>query len=68
MVGWAPQPVSRSNTALFADDWSRLEIVSWSTDWSPYFDAGHEWWGAFLWTVYVPAREWIVVVAASATD
>lgn len=28
-----------------------VEIVAWSTDWSNYFDAGEEWWGAHLWTL-----------------
>jgi hypothetical protein len=26
----------------------RAEIFSWSTDWSNYFDAGNEWWGALF--------------------
>ncbi len=45
-----------------------LTIWSWSTDCSSCFDDGHEWWGAFLWTVARPDRETIVVIAASATD
>lgn len=44
------------------------EIFSWSTDWSNYFDAGHEWWGAFYWTIRPAGSQSIVVVAASSTD
>lgn len=46
----------------------RAEIYSWSTDWSNYFEAGHEWWGAFYWTIRPADSEYIVVVAASSTD
>ena len=42
------------------------EIWSWDTAWSPYFDAGREWWGTGLWTVDVQGS--VVVVLASATD
>jgi len=44
------------------------EIFSWSTDWSNYFDAGNEWWGAFYWTIRPIDSEWIVAVGASSTD
>jgi hypothetical protein len=40
----------------------------WSTDWSNYFEAGHEWWGSFLWTVYVQGSASLVGVGASSTD
>ena len=57
------------NSHLLGDaDRTTLTIWSWSTDCSSYFDDGHEWWGAFLWTVARPDREMIVVIAASATD
>ncbi len=49
----------------FADD---LEIRRWSDDWSNYFLAGLEWWGAFWWTVYNRTKGQIIVVAASETD
>ncbi len=45
-----------------------LEIRSWSTDWSTWFDDGREWWGAFLWTIRPPDRPWMVAIAASSTD
>jgi hypothetical protein len=28
-----------------------LVVYRWSTDWSECFDPGHEWWGAYCWTV-----------------
>ncbi len=49
----------------FEDD---LEILRWSNDWSSYFDAGHEWWGAFWWTIHNRTRNTVVVVSASSTD
>jgi hypothetical protein len=45
-----------------------LEIYTWSTDWSNYFDPGHEWWGAFLWTVHNREQHLMIGLAASATD
>jgi hypothetical protein len=49
----------------FNDD---LEIQKWSNDWSSYFDAGHEWWGAFWWTIHNRTRNTVIVVSASASD
>ncbi len=49
----------------FEDD---LEILRWSNDWFPYFDAGHEWWGAFWWTVHNRTRKTVIVVAAAQSD
>ena len=53
---------------LFRDFRDDLEILRWSNDWSTYFDAGHEWWGAFWWTVYDHTRKTVIVIAASSTD
>jgi hypothetical protein len=47
---------------------TNLDVQSWSTDWSTWFNDGHEWWGSFLWTVRPHNRPWIVGIAASATD
>jgi len=44
-----------------------LEIMRWSTDWSNYFDAGHEWWGAHLWTLR-HADGPLLWIGASSTD
>ncbi|WP_145051409.1 hypothetical protein [Lignipirellula cremea] len=57
---------SQSMTRLFGD-LSDFTIRKWSTDWSNYFDAGNEWWGAFLWTlVSDDGRGWWI--GASTTD
>ncbi len=49
------------------DSLVNVEIWQWTTDWSNAFDEGHEWWGAYLWTVLVTGRH-IVAVLASTTD
>lgn len=49
----------------FDDD---LEVMQWSTDWSSYFDAGHEWWGSFWWTIHNKTKNQLIIVAASTTD
>ena len=56
------------NGYIFGDDPERAEIFSWSTDWSNYFEAGHEWWGAFFWTVRPAGSQRFVVIGASSTD
>lgn len=56
------------NLQLWNGDLSDCSIYSWSTDWSNYFDGGHEWWGAFWWTVYSPQTRLLSVIGASATD
>jgi hypothetical protein len=56
------------NQELFGSLGDHLSIQAWSTDWSGYFQPGQEWWGSFLWSVHWPARQRIVVVAASTTD
>lgn len=43
-------------------------IYQWPTDWSNFFDAGHEWWGAFLWSLSIPDTRRILIIAASSTD
>lgn len=35
---------------------------------SPFFEAGMEWWGVFLFTLYVPAYRRLTVAYASTTD
>ncbi|HEY2828307.1 MAG TPA: hypothetical protein VGJ04_11970 [Pirellulales bacterium] len=56
------------NNFLFGSDPDMSEIFSWSTDWSNYFDAGREWWGAFYWTIRQPNSRQFVVIGASTTD
>ncbi len=45
---------------LFKGFSAPITIWEWTTDWSNYFDAGHEWWGSHLWTVYVEVNDFIV--------
>jgi hypothetical protein len=56
------------NRFVFGSNPERIEIFSWSTDWSNYFDAGHEWWGDFFWTIRQAESDQFVVIAASTTD
>ncbi len=56
------------NRHLLGEKPEQAEIFSWSTDWSNYFDAGHEWWGAFFWTIRQPGLQRFGVVGASSSD
>ena len=56
------------NAALFPNGTESLEVYEWTTDWSDYFDEGHEWWGTLCLTVYDKTLERFVVIMASATD
>jgi hypothetical protein len=56
------------NAFVLGSDPAACEILAWSTDWSNYFDAGKEWWGAFYWTVRPTGSNVIVVIGASSTD
>jgi hypothetical protein len=56
------------NRYVLGPEPERAEFFSWSTDWSNYFQAGHEWWGAFYWTIRPADSQRMVVVAASSTD
>ncbi len=58
----------RVNEALFPNGTKELEAYEWTTDWSDYFDEGHEWWGAFCYTVYDKGLDRFAVILASATD
>jgi hypothetical protein len=48
------------------------EISDWSSprlsEVSEYFAAGMEWWGVFLFTVYLPALRRLTIIAGSSTD
>ncbi len=54
--------------ALFPQGTQALEVYEWTTDWSEYFDDGHEWWGALCLTVYDKNLNRFAVITASATD
>jgi len=56
------------NRALFPQGTDELEVYGWSTDWSTYFDAGHEWWGTLCYSIYDKKLDRYVVLIASATD
>ncbi|MBE7003945.1 MAG: hypothetical protein E7425_06630 [Ruminococcaceae bacterium] len=58
----------RVNAALFPNGTDGFEVYRWTTDWSEYFDDGHEWWGALCLTVYDKSLDRFVVILASATD
>jgi hypothetical protein len=51
---------------------SGSDILDWSNpalpEVSDYFDAGAEWWGMYLFTIYVPDLRRLSVIAASTTD
>lgn len=76
---YPPYPLRGSdqeNQQLFANinaftlgpDPQVCEIFSWGTDWSNYFDAGKEWWGAFFWTLRQSESDVFIVIGASTTD
>lgn len=51
---------------------SSPEIIDWAherlPEASPYFEAGMEWWGVFLFTIYLPSVRRLAVIAGSTTD
>ena len=63
-----PEDFKIVNEALFPNGTDALDIYEWSTDWSDYFDDGHEWYGACCWSVYDKSRNRFVVMLVSATD
>lgn len=56
------------NTALFPNGIDGLSVYEWTTDWSDYFDDGHEWWGTLCYTVYDKTLDRFAVILASSTD
>ena len=63
-----PDDFKRVNEVLFPKGTDELDIYEWTTDWSDYFDAGHEWYGACCWSIYDKAMKRYVVMLVSATD
>ena len=63
-----PEDFKKVNAALFPNCTDALDIYEWSTDWSDYFDDGHEWYGACCWSVYDKSMDRFVVMLVSATD
>ena len=66
--GYTDKDFLRVNSALFPSGTNELDVYEWTTDWSEYFDEGHEWWGALCLTVYDKTLDRFVVIMASATD
>ncbi len=56
------------NDFLFGGLSASLEIFDWSGTWSKYFEAGADWWGAYMWTVFNQDTRQLVVIGASTTD
>ena len=63
-----PEDFKKVNEALFPKGTDALDIYEWTTDWSDYFEAGHEWYGACCWSVYDKSMNRYVVMLVSATD
>ena len=63
-----PEDFKKVNEALFPKGTDMLDIYEWTTDWSDFFDAGHEWYGACCWSIYDKSMNRYVVMLVSATD
>ena len=66
--GYGPEDFRKINSVLFPGGPDVLEVYEWTTDWSNYFDDGHEWWGTACWSVYDKQSNRYVVIMASTTD
>jgi hypothetical protein len=63
-----PDDFKKINEILFPNGTDILEIYEWTTDWSEFFDDGHEWYGACCYSIYDKSMDRYVVVLVSATD
>lgn len=63
-----PEDFRKVNEVLFPNGTDALEVCEWTTDWSDFFDAGHEWYGACCWSVYDRSMDRYAVMLVSATD
>ena len=66
--GYTDADFARLVAALFPNGTDALEVFDWTTDWSEYFDDGHEWWGTLCVTTYDASLARFAVILASATD
>ena len=66
--GYGPDEFCKVNAVLFPEGIDELEVYEWTTDWSNYFDDGHEWWGTACWSVYDKRLNRYIVIMAEATD
>ncbi len=62
----------RKTTEILLPDWDDAVIHDWSGDdlskVDGYFDSGMEWWGVFLFTIFQPSIERLIVISGSTTD
>ena len=63
-----PEDFVKVNRTLFPNGVKELDIYEWTTDWSNYFDDGHEWYGACCWSVYDRSMNRYAVMLVSSTD
>ena len=63
-----PEDFKKVNEVLFPNGTDKLAIYEWTTDWSEFFDDGHEWYGASCWSIYDHSMDRYVVMLVSATD
>ena len=63
-----PEDFKNVNEVLFPNGTDSLDIYEWTTDWSDFFDDGHEWYGACCWSAYDKTLSRYVVMLVSATD
>ena len=63
-----PEVFKKVNEVLFPNGTDTLDIYEWTTDWSDFFDAGHEWYGACCWSIYDKSMNRYAVMLVSATD
>lgn len=63
-----PEDFKKVNEALFPNGTDALDIYEWTTDWSDFFDDGHEWYGACCWSIFDKRMNRYVVMLVSATD
>ena len=66
--GYGPDDFRKVNSVLFPQGTDELEVYEWTTDWSNYFEDGHEWWGTACWSVYDKRMNRYAVILASTTD
>ena len=66
------QRLFKQSTELLLGRGERIEIFDWSgghlTRVHPLFEAGMEWWGVFLFTIFRPDDHSMIVISASTTD
>ncbi|MBQ2511870.1 MAG: hypothetical protein II534_00760 [Clostridia bacterium] len=63
-----PEDFKKVNEVLFPNGTDALDVYEWTTDWSDFFDAGHEWYGACCWSVYDRTLNRYLIMLVSATD